>query len=247
MTPHRQTDFCAPLQGPFIGSPFLSTLCLLLWLFGRHIIKNASVPEMQLLLLLVRKRFSMCEITRFPAIVAQRLFPSAYPGFWDFRMTFCGTSSRNNGSSLWKTALRRHEPMQRRGHPLQADGGSPPFGGSCARVVYGNSCGLGSSTPLLDSSGRPQEPSRMRPPLQAAYLPKRKNVSIHTYRHSFPLRFKAAKGSRPALARLNHYLLPDTFAGTNRRAFTAPARILEETACFTIPSGIPHALPSARF
>ena len=88
------------------------------------------------------KRFFVREVTRFPAAAGRHPWPLAYPESVDRHTTFCGTSSRSSGSSLWTAVRRRRVPMRRQTLRPQAGGGSFPCDGSHACAVCDSNCGL---------------------------------------------------------------------------------------------------------
>ena len=125
--------------------------------------------------------FFVREVTRFPAAAGRHPWPLAYPESVDRHTTFCGTSSRSSGSSLWTAVRRRRVPMRRQTlRPQLAEDRFLAMDRTHAlfAIVTAVSVQLCS---LLDSSGHLQESSRKHALLQAAYLPRRKMVITHHF------------------------------------------------------------------
>ena len=83
-----------------------------------------------------------CQLIRSHGAVLLHLQPSAYPGSAVRHKTYCGTSSRSNGSSPLQSDQSIRVPML--GHTLlrQYAGESPPCGEWRVCAVYDSNCDL---------------------------------------------------------------------------------------------------------
>lgn len=83
-----------------------------------------------------------CQLIRFHGAVLLHLQPSVYPGSAVRHKTYCGTSSRSNGSSPLQSDQSIRVPML--GHTLlrQYAGESPPCGEWRVCAVYDSNCDL---------------------------------------------------------------------------------------------------------